>query len=360
MYYAPLEFASNVSPEFILKGYEILFKKQFPYPDYLTDENVFRIWDKLIECSQATYNKEEMEVDKYLRIGGKYLFNEPGMNIKKEWLDTLSMLATCERWKKNKQVLTCTDDFIECLSLTEELKIPENIVEILPFDTFCLDLTKNKYFTDIDYAYVAFRKSISGYLQVHIIRILNDKIFFSLYILFEKEEIKCENGVSYYEYKKQDIPKQDTITVAMDAISTAGKKEVNNEKFSEMCIFIIQLALYISAANKDMSQSSRTKNTYRPKKDKKIKNKFSEIQEWNVGYIVGKTYSVRKEEAKAKYASGYSLTEKRRSPMPHVRKGHFQMYHVGKGRTETVIKWLEPIFVGGGMNESLPVVHKVI
>lgn len=356
--YRPLIFASNISFDFIKDGYKAIYGLPFPYPEFLTNENIFRLVDKRLTKKKIPLEYEEKKLLKFMRVAGRYIF-EPGTDMDREWTDTLAMAAVCERWKTNKQVLTCTDDFIECLSTAKELSIPEDITERLPFDTFCLDMTENNYFPNMDYAYVTFRHTPEGDLQVHVIRIAKDQVFFSLYIILQQNEIQEENGFWFWKYSKKDIPKQNTIAVAKDARSAlGGRSEINNADFSDLCIFILQIAMYICSANRDFKENEQTKKTYRP--EKKLQNKFSAIQKWDVGYITGKTFRQRKETATGGSREGYTLEYKRRSPIPHMRRGHFQLYHTGAGRTQTEIKWIDPCFVGGEPKVNPPIVHKVI
>ena len=125
------------------------------------------------------------------------------------------------------------------------------------------------------------------------------------------------------------------------SVIEAMKKEIDNTKFSDFCIFVIQLAMYISTTNKDMAENEETKKTYRP--EKKLQNKFSAVRKWDVGYIVGKTFRRNKEGHR--HNQGYVLDYKRKSPIPHMRRGHFRLFHVGTGRQDSAIKWIDPVLL---------------
>lgn len=356
--YRPIKYAAGVNFGFITDCYPILYKKTFPYPQYMTDDAAFSLWDKLFGLDKTPLNEEEKEIYRYMKDSGPTLFNDTGTDAMKEWMDVLSMAAVVSRWKKNKQVLICSDDFIECLQGTDNLRIPANITQIMPFDTFCLDLLGNSYFPDVDYAYVTVRKSYDDSLEIHISRILNDEVFFSLYIILNKDDMEVKDGIPYYLYSRSDIPEQKTIPVRSDAVKAAGKTEVDNSQFSALCIFTLQLAMYISADNKDMVENAETKKTYKPQR--KLENKFSAVQKWDTGYTVGRTFRQQK-EASQKAAGGYVLDYKRKSPVPHLRRGHFHLYHTGTGRTETAVRWIAPTFVNGNPSESnVAVIHRVM
>ena len=57
--YRPLIFASNCTYGFITESYELLYRKPFPYRDYINSENIFVLWDKLIGENLQPLNKQE-------------------------------------------------------------------------------------------------------------------------------------------------------------------------------------------------------------------------------------------------------------------------------------------------------------
>ena len=52
--------------------------------------------------------------------------------------------------------------------------------------------------------------------------------------------------------------------------------------------------------------------------------------------------------------------EKSSSKRTHFRRPHWATYHVGKGRTETIVKWLDTILVNTKNENGLEItVHKI-
>ena len=39
------------------------------------------------------------------------------------------------------------------------------------------------------------------------------------------------------------------------------------------------------------------------------------------------------------------------SKRPHIRKAHWERYHIGKGRKDIITKWKEPVFINGDYND---------
>ena len=75
--YRPLIFASNCTYGFITESYELLYRKPFPYRDYINSENIFVLWDKLIGENLQPLNKQEKEIYKFLMAIGKHIFTDP-------------------------------------------------------------------------------------------------------------------------------------------------------------------------------------------------------------------------------------------------------------------------------------------
>ena len=134
----------------------------------------------------------------------------------------------------------------------------------------------------------------------------------------------------------------------------------------ELSLLALQLICYITSKEPDINENDVTKSTYkRPKKDSKPKNKFSEIQKWDVGYKYGKTIRTKIKEAEKQYYSsqriGSNQNSKKRAPLtPHFRCAHWHHYWTGKGRTEYEVRWIEPTFVGFGDSIEKKAIHATI
>ena len=69
------------------------------------------------------------------------------------------------------------------------------------------------------------------------------------------------------------------------------KVKTNTKLFS---ILVIQTLTYLASMEPDIRENPETKNTYRPPaKDASPKNKYSEIQKWDVGVRYGKLANIR-------------------------------------------------------------------
>lgn len=357
--YKPLEFAKNFSLAFISENYKLFTGKDL---DIDPTENVEELLDFLISPNfmNPFFTGKYTELNRVL-IGTASSIFPHAKDKKHEWVEVISLGATLELWKENKQVYKIDDDFIHELVMTDNIHIPIDIIEQLPYQTFCIDMTENNYFEDIDEIFIHIRKTPNGII-LYIFRILGE-ISWQLEIVFDEHVIETKGGFSYYTYNRNLIPEvPEYLEVSKDIEKKYEGMTVSNKNFDDFCIFIVQLLLYLCATNADIQENPITKTTYKKPKAK-YKNKFSEIHQWDVGVRIGNTIrknKVSRNSNKEKKEVDISQeTTERKAVSPHCRRAHWQHYHVGPGRKQTILKWIGITFVNG-TKEDIPVtIHKV-
>lgn len=286
-----------------------------------------------------------------------------GVNHRREYADLFCCYALMFEWQKNKQVLTCDDDFVRALIQTENLKIPVDICDRLPFTTMCLDLQSNRVFKDYDYLYINLQCK-GKWLYLTLLRVVDNEVFFILNDSFNETNIvKDSDGSEFYQFKKKNVKIEEKgLQVCKTAeFKNYDGRQIDNSDKQEVITFLWQLMLYLTASNKDMKENPTTKLTYKkPISKEAIKNKFSEVQQWDLGYVWGNTFRVNRRETVARTNIGErrELQNPRRSPRPHLRNAHWSHYWCGKGRTEYELRWIEPTYVNS--TEDNPVIlHEV-
>lgn len=126
----------------------------------------------------------------------------------------------------------------------------------------------------------------------------------------------------------------------------------------EIVYKLIQLVLYICAQNKEIEEDVITRKTYRkPKTENSIKDKFREVQKWNLGTEIAQT--IRKMSQRPSTGFSYRSNEfaGTGSPKsPHVRRGHWHHFWTGKkdGERKRILKWVPPTFVNADKVEESP------
>lgn len=121
---------------------------------------------------------------------------------------------------------------------------------------------------------------------------------------------------------------------------------------------IIQLLLYLCAANADIKERRPTASV---KKTSKTTDKRP-VRRWDVGVRVGATIKRnRSYAAKTQHKGGDHKQHAR--PRPHLRRGHWSHFWTGKRDSadrERILKWIEPVYINADSPDDLPTtIHKV-
>lgn len=103
----------------------------------------------------------------------------------------------------------------------------------------------------------------------------------------------------------------------------------------------INMILYLCADDPDLHRSAPIPRQRGPRKDVAA---YSDVID--VGIEQGAIIRRARQVVESHTASAPAGTHK--SPTPHVRRAHWHLYWMGTGRTTPAIKWIMPIFVGGG------------
>ena len=113
--------------------------------------------------------------------------------------------------------------------------------------------------------------------------------------------------------------------------------------------------MYLCSDNKDVQENEEQKKIYRPSKS--IKNRFSEIRKWDVGYRIVHEHKKMEQNAEKEWYEKHPGD--RRRPRMHWRKAHWHTFCCGKGRNERRIKFIAPILVNEILDDEVPMVNRV-
>ena len=289
-----------------------------------------------------------------------------GIERKTEWRDYLGTHAVIHRWSKYKQVYKIDGEFYDAISQTENVSIPEEVFTHMPVDDMYFDLSEANSIGNIQGVFVHIEKQL-GYTLVVMYMVTDEMSSFSHYSM-----PLLGHGASL-DFKKSNTVDTPFLVRDFRPNRDANPGEVAPALYAEtdcrkdIVAAIFQLLAFITIGKEDISENPVTAKTYRPYTT--VKNKFSEVQMWDVGVRYGKAIRIAREDAKrisaanteASHESGTkeeTEKEKRKSPIPHVRCAHWRRYHVGEGRKAIEIKWIPPTFVCAG--KEVPVtIHEV-
>ena len=253
-------------------------------------------------------------------------------DAKDELFQTYEVLGMMREWLNFKQIykfdLDTLDTLFEskCSDLTyEELKCLK-----MPYECFAIE-------NDIAYKDIVIDSTL-------VCRRMGTELEMSI--------------LSIYGYAKRDKSQR---LVRLDLIVEKGKSlyEYLEEHADEECIEYVKKVLnlieYLCQPKVDVRI---IRSTPKKKQIKKLKHFYNiDYEENEVGYRLGSAirnykYIYKKDE------SPLTPSDKpRRKVKPHTRCGHYHHYWIGKGRTDLIVKYVEPTFVLGG--SKIATIHNV-
>lgn len=262
-------------------------------------------------------------------------------------------------WKNNKMVYEPDYEFSQALLETNKLRVYPEMIKHIPFNTFYLDFSKNALFTYEGF-FVQVKVYDTGAIRISSlpteknyshIPALNEGYEESITayadsFFIESEMLNVENDTYYFDY---DLNKDFMQT------SDSFKTQWFIGGLSNFRLFLLQFLMYLSSKEPDINESPDTINTYRP--SSVIRNKYSEIRKWEVGVRYGE--KIRQFKRNKLNVVGEIEGSNQNAKRPHIRKAHWERYHVGKGRKEIVSKWKEPVFVNGDTDDVITNIHIV-
>ena len=251
-------------------------------------------------------------------------------NAKNELFQTYRVMAMIGFWLEYKQIYKFDADTLEmvanseCKNLTAEeltaLKFPYNTFSIendFKYKDFIIDsvLVSKQTVTNGDVVLMIYA-FVKGDAKARLLR---------LDIVVEKDKTLFNFIENHAELECQDFIKK-----------------------------VMNLVMYLCQPKAEV-----VKNRIIKKSDTSNKKKIKHF--YNVSYdtnMVGVTLGNAIRNYKVIYEKGESTNHRTGGiKKPHLRCGHFHHYWVGKGRTELIAKYVEPVFVKGGSNDA--VIHNV-
>lgn len=268
----------------------------------------------------------------------------------------LLMTSCVHEWMKCKRAYKIEGKMFDTLC---EMKIPEKIftdvVQRLPIKSFYIDCNASH-----------FGKGIEGFIVTLGVR--DGFIVFDLMCLVRRTRI---------------IPMH--ITLGVDTLSPESYLQF--DRFSEHAMltledgyhisfnergivkFLFNLILYLSASNRDVVVTERTKKEHKPTPAKSTKYQMREVEEYGVGFRYAQ--SISKSVNRVKYVKPensvdvktvkHDKNRPKRGYSSCYRSAHWHHYWVkdGEGK-KLIVKWIDGSFVRGNRVSSDVVIQKVV
>lgn len=267
--------------------------------------------------------------DDWLKLGYKIfkdnkrdfaeIFNRGDLEVRHQLLDLYCFCHMASEWRNYKQIYNFDVDTMEMLAETKQELTNEILMNLkLPYKVFAIE---NEFEFD------------SGIVDSMIVKKTDTGYGFYLFNKEEKDKFKHQfleiklNSKSYNEL--------------LDSYDTELRKFYN---------MIFNMLMYLAQPKVEIF---KTRNQVKERKN--VKSFYGISYEKNdVGYTLGQ--AIR--NYKVRYQSIESHNKTGGIKKPHLRCGHFHHYWCGKGRTDLIVKYVEPTFIKGG-SVNQPTLHKV-
>ena len=231
------------------------------------------------------------------------------------------------------------------------------MIKHIPFGTFYLDFSKNSLF-EYEGFFVQVKVYDTGAIRIVSLPTENNysnipvgaiEQYITAYadaFWINPEMFHVESGICYFDF---DLCKDLIWTV--DSYRT----QWFIGGLSNYRLFLLQFLMYLSSKEPDIIESPDTIRTYKPSMT--LKNKYSEIRKWDVGCRYGEKIRCFNKNKMQQF--GNNGENNQISKRPHIRKAHWERYHVGEGRKDIITKWKEPVFINGDYNDIITNIHVV-
>lgn len=243
-------------------------------------------------------------------------------------------------WRHNKQVYVFDKLFYDMLADMEDFDLEWSILNYLPFKNFYIEVKDHP--------------QIEGILVEH-----SPKDPAIAYAICFKDNCKlCVTGINGGLIDPRESSSFKAFFEGEIKLSNADLNDPYVQLVRQVLTFMMQACMYLCSKEPDIAEDPKQAKIYRAPKER-IKDRYAEIQKWNVGVHVTYEHQRQREENEAQLES---LTASgRRRPRQHWRKAHWHTYWVGQGRQKKELKFIAPILVNdidSGEDENLPVFER--
>ena len=279
-----------------------------------------------------------------------------------------------DEWSKSKQVYKLDKYFAEALMYTEKLEYTLSTLKHLPYNNFYVDLSEMGD-ENVHGAYVRVviapgvgRDAGNTVVSLMVYTLTHDLVYFSHYMkwLFESDDMVIP-------MLRSEIPdaKAFILPGVQQLIATDRVGKTYDFSRRDVTMIVLQLLAYLSSEKPQIAESESTKHTYKqPKPGSRVKNRWSELQIFEVGFAYGSAFRKKLEKAKAEVGGDVEMLTakeaKRRGTgvRPHIRCAHWHRFRYGEGRKFlSEPRWMEATFVGfGTLDKEMPLatVHNCV
>ena len=243
-------------------------------------------------------------------------------------------------WRQTKLIYEFDKTLVEELTAQTDLAVASEMLKRLPFECAYV-MTPNLFGYN--------GEPVDGFMCLKRRDVLQ-----ILFVVYNKKDGTTSEGLL-------DIHLDATTLEESDRLSqeTSAKRGLisGHTPSTHTSSGIIQLLLYLCAANADVKERRPTTAT---KKAPKASDKRP-VRHWDVGVRVGAT--IKRNRSYTVRTTQSADHKQHARPRPHLRRGHWSHFWTGKRDSadrERILKWIEPVYINASSPDDLPTtIHKV-
>ncbi len=255
---------------------------------------------------------------------------------KKRFLSDFILILITKEWIHSKQVYSFSKEFLDILCDMDDYEINPELFNFLPFSSFYIEIP---YYNQCHGVLVRYSPE-----EKMLYYCLCFKEGFGYYGGFEASALNLKQLIRFSDFAKIN-----------DEVAYDNKKLENYNIHKNVLCKVFQICMYLCSENADIVENEEQKKIYKP--SIKVKNRYSEIRKWDVGFRVMHEHNKTKSDAEKEWQRKYSGFRQR--PRMHWRKAHWHTYWCGEGRTIRRVKFIAPILVNSFADDEVPVVNRV-
>lgn len=274
-------------------------------------------------------------------------------------LNTASLFAALASWRQYKEIYTFSDELLDMLysQSGDDIKVPVDILYQIPYQCIYIGLSQD----DAERGVFVFFEQDMETFEMELRFTLIEGAPGGGYKLIGNHWLHIKDGWTISD--GMDAARQMMLERNADKPITPAQIDLQVKHNDKIVRPLLQLVLYICAANADIEENPEQKNiTRKPSKGTKPKDAFREIQKWDVGVKISRSIRRAKGQAQAQdQEDGAEQDEpngsgKNKSHRPHTRRGHWHHFWIGKKDgpdRKLILHWIAPMFINGGADDII-------
>ena len=263
-----------------------------------------------------------------------------GFKPREEALSMADYFFAFSKWLLYKTVYRFDKDFLDVLTDTEDMEFHAQSLQRLPVKSFFISSPDRDHLglfvytetVNVDIKGNAVNDTV--FIVIDVLDVIGDKLN------MRKDTLWISDG--------------QRLSVALEEWMREQKSmEFYDEAYRNLKM-AIQVAYYLSAQNAII----REIKTPKAKRPRRPDGKPMNLRQWDVGYRISTPF-LEKEHPLSDTASLPDEVSTGTSPRPHIRRAHWHHYWAGPGKSQLIVKWLEPVWVNGNSEDIIAVEHRV-